>query len=135
MNHREIVEAIQFSAEQVDQKPCPWADGYERPHWKLYLAYDHRRVSFDFWNNAVNREPERWDILSMLLSDATAGLMGIDEFAEEFGYMMKPSVAIRTHKGCQKATMKFKALLKCEDDDLYDFANAVSELECEEAQQ
>jgi len=119
------IEGIKFQAKQLDEKPCPWSDDW-RPHWVLIFRFANHSSRFDFWNNIANKAPQKMDLLSMLLGDATVGLMDIDEFASEYGYT-KVSVVIRTHKACQKTARKFMRLLSCTSDDLYDLANMVND--------
>lgn len=127
MDAKEVLQKVKFSCEQVDQKQAPWAEEY-RPHWILRFSYGCRRTRFDFWNNYKNEEPEKYAMLSMLLSDATSGLMDVDEFAAEMGYD-KPSVAIKTWKACQVVGRKLRRLFDCTGDELYDLVNMADELQ------
>lgn len=124
---KQTLEAISFTTKQVDKKPCPW-DALPRPHWRLHFSLDGRRTSFDFWNNVHNETPEKYEVLDMLLGNATSTIgQDVDEFAEEYGYT-KPSEAIRVYKACQSVLRKLARLFQCDEDGLYDCANVVVEL-------
>lgn len=125
---KEIIKAIGFKCRQVDQKECPWSEEY-RPHWKLTFSYGGKRVSFDFWNNIYNETPKKIETLEMILSDATSGLMELDEFSRELCLEGKISECLRAWRACQKTAKKIKKWLNCGDDDLYTLANMTRELE------
>ena len=124
---KSYIDNTVFESEQVDLKQCPWSGGY-RPHWKLTLKYGGRRATFDYWNNIYNVKPEKLEILSMLLSDATAGTYSIDEFQSEFGYK-KMSECLRAYKGCQSTLRKIEQLYNINNNQLFNLANTVNELE------
>jgi len=124
---KNLINNTQFTAEQLDTKPAPWAGEY-RPHWKLTLNYGGHKSSFDFWNNIYNKTPEKIGSMSMLLNDAIFGLYDIDEFSKEFGYT-KISECLRVYRGCRATLRKIKKLYNVNNDDIYKLADALNKLE------
>ncbi|MFQ5834374.1 MAG: hypothetical protein ACE5HR_00415 [bacterium] len=111
------VEEIKYSARQVDEKDCPWADDY-RPHWKLTFRYQGKSASFDFWNNFENQAPSKEAALELIIGDALYSDMSLDDLASELG--MSPSQAIRSQKACGKTFKKLARLFCCGREDLED---------------
>lgn len=88
--------------------------------------------SFNYYGSAaeqeqgkktLNKKDSLW-VLDCLISDATTGLMDLNEFVREFGYTGDCLKAIRIFNGCKRTARKVRDL-GIEGDLLYEIGNTI----------
>ena len=90
-----------------------------------------KSTKFEFWCSTARPEFEsEYDVLNALycfVSDGLAGLETFWDFCDEYGY--EPSrKSAEVHDACKRSYRKFKRVSEYTDDEIYDFANELSEI-------
>jgi len=94
----------------------PWdkLDDWQRQAhpYRVRLRYQGRQMSLDFFmGQAHTDEPDAAEVLSCLLSDASACDQSFEEWASELGYETDSRKAERVYNMCVKQGEKLKLLL------------------------
>jgi len=111
-------------------------DSLPHNHFVIRVQNPQRGIarSFNYYGSAADQENGRKTLnkeetlrtLDCLLSDATAGLMDLNEFVAEFGYKGDCLKAIRIYNECKRSTIKLRDL-GIEGDLLYEVSNAIQD--------
>jgi hypothetical protein len=90
--------------------------------WTVTLRYKGRRLTVPFFTGmAWTKEPSAADVLSCIVSDASAAEQGFEDFCADFGYDSDSRQAERIYKACERLAPKVKRLL---GDDFEEFQRA-----------
>lgn len=99
--------------------------------YTIFVSSEHGKASFTFWSSIakpkIESDSDLLGALTCFVSDATCSQNGFEDFCSEFGYDSDSRKALKIFKACEKANEKLNRIIG--DMDIYDFSNAVNELE------
>lgn len=91
-----------------------------------------KKTRFDFWCSIVEpdfkNESDLLNAFYCFVSDAVSGLDSFYDFCRNFGYDEDSRRAEKTWKACKKSLEKFIRVSEFSSDEIYDFANELSEI-------
>jgi hypothetical protein len=90
--------------------PDDWAR--DAHPWKVTLGFGRRRLTVPFFQGSAHtQEPSAADVISCLVSDASAGDQTFEEFCSEFGYDVDSRKAEATFRACAKMAPRIRRFL------------------------
>lgn len=116
MTFKKRVDSLKIKAAATYGNRGPITDDMENMDpWTVVLRYGKKRLTVPFFMGVghYGKEPEVYDVLNCLVSDAASvdNARSFEEWASELGYDPDSRKAEKIFKACERGTKKLKKFL------------------------